>query len=163
MIFVTVGMHSAGFERLIKKMDEIAGKISEEVIIQKGHTRYEPKEAKFFDFVAEKELKQLCHEARIVVTHGAMSMIDALQQGCMVIAVPRLKDYGEIIDDHQLFLVQALEQRGWVKGVYDLDDIEAAMQSTMTVPAIEPDGRLITALRTYLDKLQAQRNSRAKQ
>ena len=38
MIFVTVGMHTAGFERLVKKMDEIAGKIDEEVIMQIGGT-----------------------------------------------------------------------------------------------------------------------------
>ncbi|RKY56218.1 MAG: beta-1,4-galactosyltransferase, partial [Candidatus Neomarinimicrobiota bacterium] len=38
MIFVTVGSHYKGFERLVEKMDEIAGKIEEEVIMQIGYT-----------------------------------------------------------------------------------------------------------------------------
>ena len=160
MIFVTVGMHNVGFERLVKKMDEIAGKIDEEVIIQKGYTRYEPKKAIFFNFVTEKEIKELSRKARVVVTHGAMSMIEALQQGSMAIAVPRLKEYREIIDDHQLYLVQALEQKGWVKAVYDVNDLEAVLQSTLTAPVIERDRRLVIALRTYLDKVQAKLNSR---
>jgi len=40
MIFVTVGTHDQGFERLVKKMDEIAGQIDEEVVIQVGYTDY---------------------------------------------------------------------------------------------------------------------------
>jgi len=31
-------MHKQGFERLIKKMDEIAGKIDEEIIMQIGYS-----------------------------------------------------------------------------------------------------------------------------
>lgn len=160
MIFVSVGMHSVGFERLVKKMDEIAGKIDEEVIIQKGATKYEPKKARFFNFTTQKEVEELCRKARVVVTHGAMSIIDALRQGSPVIAVPRIKEYGEIVDDHQLYLVQALEQKGWIKAVYDANDLEAALQSTLTAPVIEWDRRLVIALRIYLNKLQAQLNSR---
>lgn len=160
MIFVTVGMHNVGFERLVKKMDEIAGKMNEEVIIQKGYTRYEPKKARFFNFTTQKEVEELCQKARVVVTHGAMSVLEALQQGSPVIAFPRLKEYGEIIDDHQLYLVQALEKKGWVKAVYDVNDLEAVLQSTLTDIVIERDRRLVIALRTYLDKLQTQLNSR---
>ncbi|MDI6655433.1 MAG: beta-1,4-galactosyltransferase, partial [Candidatus Hydrothermarchaeota archaeon] len=43
MIFVTVGTHNQSFERLVKKADEIAGKIGEKVVIQTGHTKYKPK------------------------------------------------------------------------------------------------------------------------
>ena len=50
MIFATVGLHYMGFERLIRKMDELAGEIDEEVIIQTGHTKYQPRNAAFFAF-----------------------------------------------------------------------------------------------------------------
>ena len=42
MIFVTVGTHDQGFKRLVKKMDEIAGQIDEEVVMQIGSTDYKP-------------------------------------------------------------------------------------------------------------------------
>jgi UDP-N-acetylglucosamine transferase subunit ALG13 len=47
MIFVTVGTHYQGFDRLIRKMDEIAGKIEEDVIMQIGSTQYKPINAKY--------------------------------------------------------------------------------------------------------------------
>lgn len=43
MIFVTIGTHPGQFDRLIKKIDEIAPQIDEEIIIQTGFTNYVPK------------------------------------------------------------------------------------------------------------------------
>ena len=48
MILVTVGTHVLGFDRLVKKMDEIASKIDEEVIIQIGNTVIHTKTYKIF-------------------------------------------------------------------------------------------------------------------
>jgi beta-1,4-N-acetylglucosaminyltransferase len=53
MIFVTVGLHYQGFDRLIMKMDALAGMIDEEVVMQIGSTKYKPENAKYFDFVDE--------------------------------------------------------------------------------------------------------------
>ena len=151
MIFVTIGMHPKGFERLIRKMDEIAGKVNEEVIIQIGHTKYKPANAKYFDFTTEQEIKDLCRKARVVVTHGAMSIIDALDEGTPVIAVPRLKKYGEVIDDHQLYLVQELEKAGKVTAVYDVEELEETLKKvgTQSVRLVK-DKRLVNALKGYI-------------
>ncbi len=124
MIFVTIGMHTAGFERLIGKMDELAGTINEEIIMQIGHTKYTPRNAEYFQFTTAEELKALCQEARVVVTHGAMTIIDALEQGTPVVAVPRLEKYREHINDHQLYFVQELERDGKVIAVYNVDELE---------------------------------------
>jgi beta-1,4-N-acetylglucosaminyltransferase len=42
MILVTVGNHVKPFDRLIKGMDELAGQIDEEVIMQTGHAPMNP-------------------------------------------------------------------------------------------------------------------------
>ena len=56
MIFVTVGMHPIGFERLVREMDVIAGKLEEdEVIMQIGRTTCVTRHAKCFDFATEQE------------------------------------------------------------------------------------------------------------
>ena len=155
MIFVTVGMHTQGFERLIKKMDEIAGNLNEEVVIQKGHTKYAPKNATYFDFALEDEIKELCRKARVVVTHGAMLIIDALEQGTPVIAVPRLKRYGEHIDDHQLYLVQELEKEQKVVAVYDINKLEPALAGLGTKsPKLVTNRRLVNALKGYIAKFE---------
>lgn len=51
MILVTTGLAVKGMEftRLIKKMDDIAGKIDDEVVMQIGTVPYEP-HASFFPF-----------------------------------------------------------------------------------------------------------------
>jgi beta-1,4-N-acetylglucosaminyltransferase len=151
LIFVTIGMHTAGFERLIKRMDEIAGTINEEVVMQIGHTKYMPKNAKYFKFVTETELKRLCHEARVVVTHGAMTIIDALEQGTHVIAVPRLQKYGEHINDHQLYFVRELEKEGKVIAVYDVEKLEEALGKVdLKPPELVKDRRLVNALKKHI-------------
>lgn len=153
MIFVTVGMHTQGFDRLLKKMDEIAGSTDEEVVMQVGGSSYAPRYASYFDFVTEQQFKELCGRARVVVTHGAMTMVDALDQGTPVIAVPRLKKYGEVIDDHQLFLVQELGRDGKVRAVLDVDELEEALgQVGPESPASAKESRLVDALKRYINR-----------
>jgi UDP-N-acetylglucosamine transferase subunit ALG13 len=57
MIFVTIGSAVKGIEftRLIKKMDDIAGKIDEEVVMQIGTVPYEPQNAKYFRYASYQE------------------------------------------------------------------------------------------------------------
>lgn len=131
MIFVTVGMHSQGFDRLIRKMDEIAGKIDEAVIMQIGHTRYKPKYAKYFDFVEDfQKIKELNKKARLVICHGgAGAIITALKQGTPLIAIPRLKRYREHNDDHQLELVDALAKEGKITTINDVRNLEKSIKS----------------------------------
>jgi len=144
-------MHTRRFERLVRKMDEIAGKINEEVIMQIGGAKYAPENTKYFDFTTEQEIKELCRKARVVVTHGAMTIVDALEQGTPVIAVPRLKRYGEVINDHQLYLVQELEKEGKVTAVYDVEELEEALKKAGTKPVrLVKDRRLANALKGYI-------------
>lgn len=151
MIFVTVGMHTQSLDRLLKKMDAIAGRIDEEVVMQVGHTTFRPKSAKWFDFTTESEIKEWCRKARVVVTQPAMSVVDALDQGTPVIAVPRQKRYNEVIDDHQVAFARVLENEGKVVAVYDVDELEQALGRTDLKPAhLTQDTRLVNALKRYM-------------
>ena len=59
MIFVTVGTHDQGFERLVRKIDELveSKKIKERVVIQTGYTEYKPRKCKWFKFVSPEEFE----------------------------------------------------------------------------------------------------------
>ena len=152
MIFVAVS--TFGFERLVSKMDDIAGRIGEEIIMQIGETKYHPKHAKYFNFTSEHEIKELCRRARIVVTHGGVGMIlNALQEGVPVIVVPRLKKYGEVIDDHQLYLARELEKENKVTVVYDVDKLEVNLDRVgKNQSKFLRDRRLIDALKKYIEQ-----------
>lgn len=124
MIFVTVGLHTQGFERLIKKIDEIARLIEEEVVTQIGYSAHEPKNTKWFRFVDNKDIASLYEKARVVVTHGgAGCILTALSYGKPLIVVPRLKKFHEHVDDHQVQLAQELEKQGLLTVVYDVNDL----------------------------------------
>ena len=151
MIFVTVGMHTKGFERLLKKMDEIASTLNEEVVMQKGHTRFRPQKAKWFDFTTEAGIKEWCQKARVVVTQPAMSILDAQEQDKPVIVVPRLKRYDEVVDDHQLDFARHLEEEGKVIAIYDVDKLEETLRKTDSKPVkLVRDQRLVNSLRRYI-------------
>lgn len=151
MIFVTVGMHTKGFDRLLKKMDEIAGTSGEEVVMQIGHTSFRPQKAKWFDFTTEAGIKEWCKKARVVVTQPAMSILDAQEQGVPVIVVPRLKRYDEVIDDHQLDFARELEKEGKVIAVYDVDKLDEVLQKSDLKPQkLAKDKRLVNALQRYI-------------
>lgn len=152
MIFVTVGSHYQGFDRLIKKMDEIAGRTDEKVIMQIGHTNYKPVNAEYFDFVDDfSKIEQLNWEARVVVSHaGAGSILTALKLGRPVIVVPRLKKYNEHMDDHQLEIAEAMSSIKGVISVNDVQEIELNLQNNLTLDPIPKDHDLKSSLKRYI-------------
>jgi len=153
MIFVIVGMHYQGFERLVKKMDEIAAKINDKVVMQIGNTSYEPKHADYFKFKDYDEIKELIRKARLVICQGAMSILDSLIEGTPVIAVPRLKKYGESINDHQLIFAKRLEEMGLVKVVEDIDELENVISALDTgTKTIMVNRDLIKKLKKWIEK-----------
>ena len=102
MIFVTVGGMRA-FERLIREMDRIAGELDEPVVMQIGSTEYEPTNCDYFRFMPRAEMDRLYAGARVVVCHaGTGSILAALDHNKPLVLVPRLREYGEAFDDHQL-------------------------------------------------------------
>ena len=122
-ILVITGMHS-GFDRLIKKMDEIAGEIDDRVLMQIGNSAYMPKNAEYFRFKNYDEIKDLIKEAKVVICQGAMTVMDSLYFGTSVITVPRLKQYGEHINDHQLIFAEKLKEAGLVTICDDIQVLE---------------------------------------
>lgn len=157
MILVTVGTHVRGFERLIQKMDDIAGKIQEEVVIQIGNTDYQPKHAKFFKFKSYQEMEHLMKEARIIVCHGgAGTILLALKKGKTVISVPRLKEYNEVLVDHQLDLVYTLANEKRIIAVYNLDLLEKALNidpKKLNIVNGKNGQHLINFLKRYINTL----------
>jgi len=127
MIFVTVGTDTHDFSRLIKAMDEIAK--SKKVIIQRGNTSYLPRNAESFGFTSEKEMNELYKKADIIVTHaGAGSIINSLNYGKRPIVVPRLKQFDEHTDNHQLETAAFMNSRRLVIGILDVNDIKGIVE-----------------------------------
>jgi len=135
MIFITVGNHFQGFDRLLKKVDEIASRIADEIVIQKGYSKYCPKHTKYFDFVPIQEAMQYIEASELVISHaGIGTIILCKEYGIPLIIFPRRKIYGEHGTDHQMEIAQAIEERkdDHIFIVYEEEQLEAKITEVLT-------------------------------
>lgn len=156
MILVSVGTHNQPFDRLLRKMDELASGLGDEVLIQRGYSGYLPRNAESFDFVEAERWMALLEEARLIVCHGgATTLMNVVRLGKNAVVVPRRKDLGEHIYDRESELAEALAERGLVSVVYDIEMLEEALR-------IPPQGRerfdstrleLIEKMRAYVNSV----------
>lgn len=126
MIFVTVGTQDKPFERIIKAVENavLSGKITDEVIVQAGNTKYDSDVIKILNYVPFEEFENYINKADIIITHGGVgSILNALKLGKKIIAVPRLKKYGEHINDHQLQVIQKMSEEGFILSCEDENEI----------------------------------------
>ena len=133
MIFVTLGSQKFQFNRLLKAIDEliITEKIAEMVIAQIGYSDYKPKHYNYRKFLDRDEFIAVMSEADIVITHGGTGVIiNAIKKGKKVIAAPRLKRYGEHIDDHQIQLLKQFKELDMIYVCED-GDLQKALKTVM--------------------------------
>ena len=105
LIFVTVGSRSYPFDRLFRKLDSLYEDkiLIDRMFAQVGTSSYRPKHYEYKAYVSQSEFDKNIYQADIVVCHGASgSIMKALNAKKKIIAVTRLKKYGEHIDDHQI-------------------------------------------------------------
>lgn len=153
MIYFTVGTHTAQFDRLVRAADLYAATTSEMVVVQRGSSRVETTAAQSFDFCDLEEMTRLIQDARVVVCHGADTVLDVLRAGKPVLVIPRREQFGEHLNDHQVDFAEALARQGWVTLIDDpdvglADAIERA--ATLAVPSVPGEPQLASAIRSLI-------------
>ena len=158
MIFVAVGTNSEKpFTRLVKKMDEIAGKIDEKVIMQIAESEHIPVNCEYYRYIPFSRVITYLKAARVYVCHaGTGSIIVGLSNGVPTIVVPRFKKYNELPDDHQQKTAYAFEQEGLVRVVHNLDELETlVLDRNFNAKMIRTDKiLLVNNLKNYVNSIQ---------
>ena len=73
------------------------------------------------------EFSSYINKSDVIITHGGTGAImGALKKGKKVIAVPRLSEYGEHVDDHQLQIIEEFKELNLLYSCEDMD-IEKAL------------------------------------
>jgi UDP-N-acetylglucosamine transferase subunit ALG13 len=154
MIYVTVGNHTAPFNRLLKWMDDIAPHLDDEIIYQIGVSTYKPQQGKTFVFCTSYEQMEYIKDAPVVVTHGGVgSIIDIAKGSRPAVVVARLAAYGEHLNNHQTELASALYERGIITYARDQQSLRAALlNSALPVAAINLPNDLIGVLRQAIEQ-----------
>ncbi|NJE00293.1 beta-1,4-galactosyltransferase, partial [Thermococcus sp. LS1] len=122
-------------------------------------TTYEPKNAKWFRFLErEEDILELYKKADVIVAHaGAGTLLTALSFGKPIVVVPRLKKFGEHVDDQQLELAEALENMNKAIAVYDIEKLEDAIKKAKLLLKYRPiqrNKKLILFLKSTLRRLE---------
>ncbi len=157
MILVMLGTQNNSFHRLLEEIDRLIkdGKIKEEVVVQSGYTKYESTNMKIFDFISSDELEKLEQQADCIITHGGVgSIIGSIEKNKKVIAVPRLKQYGEHVNDHQLDIVQSFDKLGYIIGITDVSELSDALHKIdifQPKKYVQNTGRIISIVQDFID------------
>lgn len=127
MIFITVGTANKGFDRLIKKCDEIAAKHKITCFVQTGSSGYEPVNMPYQRWLTPDEIKHYYQIASAFVIHGGFGTLsEVLDLGKPVIVVPRTFDNGEAVNDQSDISIK-LDNMGYVKCITNLDELEQTL------------------------------------
>lgn len=156
MILVLCGTQKQAFLRLWEQLQPLIPLY--DLRIQAGHNPWpsNPPHLQIVDFIQPSQMIQWIEEADLIITHaGAGSMLQAIQAKKRVIAVPRLAQYQEHVNDHQLELACKFEALGYLKVLHDQDDLLTLVESMYNFQpaAYQPKKDLIPTLRERLADL----------
>lgn len=131
MILVLLGTQNNSFHRLLEEVNRLIenGVIKEEVIVQAGYTQYTSENMKILGLIAKEELEKLQNKADLIITHGGVgSILLSITKNKKVIAVPRLHQYNEHVNNHQKQIVELFNEKGYIIGVEGVEGLEQAIK-----------------------------------
>lgn len=160
MILVLLGTQNNDFHRLLEEIEKNIkkGNIKEQVIVQAGFTRYKSNYMRMFNLIPREDLEKLVKKANLIISHAGLGSIEmCLENEKKVIAVPRLKKYGEHVNNHQKDLKTEFNKNGWIIGINDVSELENAIKKSKTfIPKKyenKKENKVINIVKTYIDKI----------
>ncbi len=153
MILVTLGTQKQQFTRLLDYVEN--SNLEEEIIVQAGHTKYESKKMKIFDFVNYEDMQKYVDDCSFVITHGGTgSILSPLKKGKKVIACARDKKHLEHVDNHQYQIVDTFAEAGHILKIDEsikLDEVIKKLREFNPNPYISNTDEFISNLKQEID------------
>ncbi len=131
MILVLLGTQNNQFKRLLEEIEKAIdnGIINERVVVQAGFTKFKTDKMHIFDMKPKEVIDNLVDEASLIITHGGVgSIILGLKKGKKVIAVPRLHEFGEHVNNHQRQIIDIFSKKGYIIGLQNVEDLSEALE-----------------------------------
>ena len=115
--FINVGNSKNSFPRLFDFVKKYFKELPNPIHIQYGYSNISKeefigKDITFYRFMDYKKYQELSKKCNLFISHGGVGSIQtALLNKKIPIVIPRLKEYGEIINNHQLEICEILEKQ----------------------------------------------------
>lgn len=157
MILVVLGTHELPFSRLLNEIQRLVKEevVTDKVVVQAGHTNFISADMEIHRFVSYQQMDEWYDQADIIISHaGTGSVVSGLKKGKVVIAVPRLKKYGEHNDDHQLQLIDTLGSQGYILPCVNVNKLEGRLnkaKSFQPKPFMSRRDKLFEILNSFIE------------
>lgn len=129
MIFLTVGTQFP-FDRLVRAVDDFfdAYELDDEVFAQIGSSTYTPRHFEAVGVLDKGAFDRRFQQANAIIGHAGMGTITlALDCGKPLLAMPRRKKYGEVVNDHQVALADEFEALGHILVAHNASELAAKL------------------------------------
>ena len=159
MILVLLGTQHNELTRLLEEIEDCInnGFITERVVVQAGFTKYKTDKMKIFDMISKDILENLVDEANIIITHGGVGSITmALKKHKKVIAVPRLHEFNEHVNDHQRQIINVFNEKKYLIGIQNVEDLPEALKQIKDFKPKEYKGdnrKIIKLIEDFIDNI----------
>jgi len=163
MIFLTVGSELP-FDRLVKVADEWSARHPENRVFGQindpGPTGYRPSHFEWCTFLTPEDYTTHFDRADMIISHAGMgSIINALSMAKPILVMPRLAQYREHRNDHQLATATKFRNRAGVFVAPDESTFPAVLDKALTKGTDEAtkqgvgqfaDPELVNTLREFI-------------
>ena len=160
MILVLLGTQNNQFTRLLQEIEKCIdnGTINQRVVVQAGFTKFESSKMNIFDLKPREVVENLADEAEFIITHGGVgSILMAIKKNKKVIAVPRLSEFNEHVNDHQRQIVEIFNDKGYIIGVQNIEDLSEAIKQIdefIPAPYSGDNSKMLSIIESFIDKLE---------
>jgi UDP-N-acetylglucosamine transferase subunit ALG13 len=161
MIFLTVGTEFP-FDRLVRAVDRMVSEsvLNEEVIAQIGFGRYRPDHMPYFPSMEKAVFDEHMRGSSAIIGHaGAGTILQALELRKPLLVMPRLKKYGEHVNNHQVGTARKFESLGYILTAYDTGELSTLVKNlhTFRPPVLERQKtkELANNIKEFLDGIAA--------
>lgn len=103
--FVAAGTHGQPFDRLLRLADEAVarGLLPRPLVAQAGAAAYRPRTFQAVATLAPGEVERAVRGSEVVLCHGGSGLVSlAVRSGKTPLVLPRRREHGEHVDDHQV-------------------------------------------------------------
>ena len=144
MIFVTTG--TVGSDSIIRKIDEIAPKLNDNIFVTVGKGKYIPKNCKWVRYTTS--IENYFKKADLIITHGgAGTLFTCMSFNKRIIAIPQSHT------DDQTDIVNKLSGDGFIIKCEDLEDLERCIKDRKLLKIYsKPKCEIPTLIEEFLTK-----------
>jgi UDP-N-acetylglucosamine transferase subunit ALG13 len=134
MIFLTVGTQFS-FDRLVRAVDKAVGQngFKETVFAQIGDSSYRPLNFEAVSSLEKRVFDNYMFKASGIISHaGIGTIMVALENNKPLLVIPRLKRYGEVVNDHQNVLARKFGELGHILVAYSEEELPEKLREFKT-------------------------------